>query len=84
MKKKKFGKPTDPDKRRQRNHHKDGTLRSDEERAEFQSRRTESGMKKKAEQDKKSFGEKGTKKPFKDKKERSESEHKKESRVYLK
>ncbi|WP_373073009.1 hypothetical protein [Sulfurimonas sp.] len=53
--KKKFGKPSDTTKPRQRNHHKDGTLRTDEERAEYHSRRTESGMKKKAEQDKKPF-----------------------------
>ena len=48
--KKKFDKAADPSKRRQRNHHKDGTPRTEEERAEYQSRRTKSGMKKKSEQ----------------------------------
>ncbi|QOP41391.1 hypothetical protein [Sulfurimonas marina] len=80
--KKKFGKPSDHNKRRQRNHHKDGTVRTEEERAEYQSRRAESGRKYKSYQDKKASDEKGDRKPFGDKKkydkkERSESEYKK-------
>ncbi len=80
--KKKFGKPSDPTKRRQRNHHKDGTVRTEEERAEYQVRRAESGKKHKSNYDKKASDEKGSRKPFGDKKkydkkERSESEYKK-------
>ncbi|MDH4945085.1 hypothetical protein [Sulfurimonas sp. C5] len=79
--KKKFGKPADPDKRRQRNHHKDGTVRTEEERAEYQSRRTQSGKKHKFNHDKKATDEKSSRKPFSDKKkydrkEGSESEYK--------
>ena len=47
-----------PDKRRQRNHHKDGTVRSEEERAEYQVRRAQSGKKQKPYNDKKPFDNK--------------------------
>ncbi|MFT7859659.1 MAG: hypothetical protein ABXS93_01855 [Sulfurimonas sp.] len=51
------------DKRRQRNHHKDGTVRTEEERAEYQSRRAQSGKKHKPFGNKKKY----------DKKERSDN-----------
>lgn len=66
--KKRFSKPADPDKRRQRNHHQDGTVRTEEERAEYQSRRTQSGKKHKFNHDKKGADEKSSRKPFSDKK----------------
>ncbi len=47
-----------PDKRRQRNHHKDGTVRSEEERTEYQVRRAQSGKKQKSYNDKKPFDNK--------------------------
>jgi superfamily II DNA/RNA helicase len=78
-KKKSFGKPAHPEKRRQRNHHKDGTVRTDEEREAYQKRRTESGQKRKAFNDKQSENQRNQReradKKF-DKKEHSDNDRK--------
>jgi hypothetical protein len=73
--KKKFGKSADPAKRRQRNHHEDGTVRTEEERTEYQIRRAKSGKKHKSDHDKNTSNEKSTKKPFGDKQKYAKKEH---------